>query len=104
MRLMEEDLSDGNLSISLAVDEFPENRHRRTEQFLEKMAKKPVPDEIYVLDDVLALLDDSNEEQDGQQDEAPALSSSLRPPTMDNIPPLVSLSLDSDTSGHLGNN
>ena len=61
MRLMEEDLSDGNLSISLAVDEFPENRHRRTEKFLEKMAKKPVPDEIYVLDDVLALLDDSTQ-------------------------------------------
>ena len=69
LRDEEETLSDGNLSDSLEdVEEFPENSNRKTEKVLEQLSKKPNPADIYVSDNVMALLDEPDE--DGSEHES----------------------------------
>ena len=74
LRLGEEELSDGNLSDSLVIDEYPENSNRKTEKVLEKMFKEPLPMAIcHVSDNVLALLDYTEEEMENlREDVLPA--------------------------------
>ena len=76
---LEEDLSDGNLSDSLVMDEYPENSNQKTKKILEQMAKKLLPEDIYVSDDVLALLDNTNDEVKELTEEAPPLTPPVRP-------------------------
>ena len=42
-------------------------------------AKKPLPDDIYISDDVLALLDNTDDEIKDQGDEAPPMTPPVRP-------------------------
>ena len=56
LRLDNEDLSDGNLSDSLVVEEYPHNANRRTEKIIEKMGQEHMPCELDISEDVNNLL------------------------------------------------
>ena len=64
LRLDNDDLSDGNLSDTVAVEEYPHNSNRKTEKILEKIRlEEPVPGEISnVSEDVNAFLNISADE------------------------------------------